>query len=379
MNSSLDQIDKRSWFPLLSLIPTIALTRGRSASTVSDKLIAVTGATGLLGSHLIERLVARGQRVRALVRPRSKTAWLRERGVELVVGDLGVPDSLRPFVAGASTVYHCAARVGDWGPWRLFRQSVLEATCNVLAACKAAGVGRFLHVSSISVYGHPRLREGEWLSEDSPLGVDLWWADHYCRAKILAEQEVRGYPGQWTIVRPSWMYGPRDHNSFPRVVRTLRRGAGFIVGPGDNRLNIVHAADVAGGMLRAAEFPGAVGQAYNLASEGDVTQSEFLNALTDALNLKRVRRHIPFRLAFTGAFLAELVGRIVRRRRPPILTRYAVSLIGRSTRFRIDKARGQLGWQPTIHPLEGLKETLAWYLAWQEGTLAWEKLGGRRR
>jgi nucleoside-diphosphate-sugar epimerase len=346
---------------------------------VSDNVIAVTGATGLLGSHLTERLVARGERVRALVRPRSNTEWLRERGVEVIVGDLGAPETLPRFVERACVVYHCAARVGDWGPWSLFRHAVVDATSNLLDACRAAGVGRFVHVSSISVYGHPRLRDGEWLGEDSPLGVDLWWADYYCRAKILAEEVVRAYPGKWTIVRPSWMYGPRDYNSFPRVIRTLRRGAGFIVGPGDNRLNIVHAADVAEGMLRAAGHPGAVGQAYNLSSQGDVTQMEFLNALSDALHLKRIRRHIPFRFAFTGAFLAELVGRIVRRRRPPILTRYAVSLIGRSTRFRIDKAREQLGWQPKIHPFEGLKDTLAWYLDWAEGAHAWEALGGKRR
>jgi nucleoside-diphosphate-sugar epimerase len=343
------------------------------------KLTAVTGATGLLGSHLTERLLARGHRVRALVRPRSDSAWLRQRGVEVVVGDLGDLASLPRFVEGASTVYHCAARVGDWGPWRLFRQAVLEATTNLVAACRTAQVNRFVHVSSISVYGHPRLGDGEWLSEESPLGVNLWWADHYCRAKILAEEEVRRYPGEWTIVRPSWMYGPRDYNSFPRVVRTVRRGMAFIVGRGDNPLNIVHAADVAEGMFRAGEFSGAAGQAYNLSSEGAITQCEFLNALTDELNLPRVRRHIPFRLAFTGAFLAEAVGRITQRRRPPILTRYAVSLIGRSTRFRIDKAREQLGWQPAVHPLEGLKETLAWYLAWQEGSHAWEALGGKRR
>src|SRR5215471_16955099 len=82
---------------------------------VAAKLNVITGATGLLGSHLAEQLVARGERVRALVRPTSDTSFLRPLGVELAVGDLNDPNSLRPAVADADVVYHCAARVGDWG------------------------------------------------------------------------------------------------------------------------------------------------------------------------------------------------------------------------------------------------------------------------
>ncbi len=328
---------------------------------MSEKLNVITGATGLLGSHVAERLIARGERVRA--GPGQQRCWFPTRaGSRTGRGRPGRSGFLDRVVAGADVVYHCAARVGDWGPWRLFRKSVLEATVHLLTACRRAGVGRFLHVSSINVYGHPRLDDGEWLNEESPLGQDLWWWDHYCRAKIMAEEAVRGHPGEWTIVRPSWMYGPRDRHSFPRVLAAVCAVRALIVGPGDNRLNIVHAADVADGLLRAAEHPGASGQAYNLSSEGAVSQSEFLDALTDALELPRIRRHVPFGLAFAAAFLAELAGRAVCRRRPPLLTRDAVALIGRSTRFRIDKVREQLGWQPRIHPLDGLRQTLAWYL-----------------
>jgi nucleoside-diphosphate-sugar epimerase len=158
------------------------------------------------------------------------------------------------------------------------------------------------------------------------------------------------------------MYGPRDRNSFPRVIKALRRRWVVVVGRGDNRLNIVHAADVAEGAVRAAEHPAAVGQAYNLASEGDVTQQEYLDALSDALGLPRVWLRVPYSGAFTVGMLFELIGRLVNRSKSPVFSRYAVGLIGRSTRFRIDKAREQLDWRPRIHPLEGMRQTLAWFL-----------------
>jgi nucleoside-diphosphate-sugar epimerase len=325
-------------------------------------LCVVTGATGLLGSHVAEQLVARGDRVRALVRPGGDTSFLRPLGAELAVGDLADPASLAGVVSGADVVYHCAAQVGDWGPWERYRQGVVEATANLLGACRAAGVGRFLHVSSINVYGHPNLRGGRLLGEDEPLGQRLWWWDHYCRAKILAEEAVRAYPGPWTVVRPTWIYGPRDRNSMPRVIRALRNGQASIVGRGDNRLNLIHAADAADGVIRAANHPGAVGQAYNLASEGALSQREYIDLLTQALGLPSVRLHVPFFVAFAGGFLCELIGRAIRLPRPPRITRYAVALIGRSTLFRSDKARDQLGWRPAVDPLDGLRQTLAWHL-----------------
>src|SRR5262249_36843959 len=157
---------------------------------------------------------------------------------------------------GADVVYHCAARVGDWGPWRAFRREVIEATGNLLDACRNAGVGRVLHVSSIIVYGHPR--EGsEHFDEDEPLGQNLWVWDYYCRAKIRAEELCRQYPGALTVVRPSWIYGPRDRTTLPRVLKALDAGRVVQIGPGNNRLNIVYAADVAAGAIRAANHPGA--------------------------------------------------------------------------------------------------------------------------
>jgi len=327
---------------------------------LTNCLNVITGATGLLGSHVAERLRERGERVRALVRPTSDTTFLQQLGVELALGDLNEPPSLLRALAGADVVYHCAARVGDWGPWRVFQREIIDATANLLDACRNVGVGRMLHVSSIIVYGHPHLH-GACFTEDEPLGQNLWMWDYYCRAKVRAEELCRQYPGDLTIVRPSWIYGPRDRTSLPRLLKALDAGRVAIIGKGDNLLNVVYAGDVAEGVIRAATHPCAKGQAYNLSSEGEITQRDFLFLLTDELGRPRINGHISYPLAYWGGFLSEVIGRMIRLRRPPHLTRYAVALVGRSTRFSIAKAREQLDWQPRVGIREGLRHSLDWY------------------
>jgi nucleoside-diphosphate-sugar epimerase len=325
---------------------------------MAAKLNVVTGATGLLGSHIAEQLIARGERVRALVRPASDTAFLRQLGVEIVAGDLVDASSLPGAVAGAEVVFHCAARVGDWGSWRDFQAQVIDATRNLVDACRAAGVGRLLHVSSVAVYGHPPHRER--ITEDEPLGQRLRLLDHYCRAKIRAEEVVRASGIEATIIRPSWIIGPRDRNSLPRLAQALRGRWVQILGSGKQGLNIVHAADVAGGAIRAANHPGARGQAYHLCSEGDISQREFLDTLSDALGLPRVERHVSPAYASLGGLVGDIVARVCRWDRPAYISRYSVSLMARPTTYSIERARQQLGWQPCEDLRLGLRRAVDW-------------------
>src|SRR5262245_28425526 len=104
----------------------------------------------MLGSHIAERLGARGRRVPARVRPGSDTRFLRELGVELVTGALTDPESCTKAVRGVEVLYHAAAKVGDWGPWREFQSGCIDATRNLAGAAVAARIGRFLHISSTS-------------------------------------------------------------------------------------------------------------------------------------------------------------------------------------------------------------------------------------
>lgn len=326
-----------------------------------DGLInVITGATGLLGSHIAEQLAQLGRPVRALVRSSSDVAFLRGLGVEIVAGDLGNMQSLRAAFAGADTVYHCASRVGDFGTWKLFRAEVVETTRTVMEACRTMAVGRVLHVSSVAVYGlRPRIPAGG-LTEEQPLRRRLRFGDHYGLAKIQSEEVARTLVPGVTIVRPTWVFGPRDRHGLPRLMKALRGGWVSLVGSGANLLNIVHARDVASGAILAANHPEARGQIYNLCSEGEITQRQFLDALADAEGLPRVTRKAPLRLAYWGGFVSEIIARVLRFRRAPFISRYSVSRLSRPAAYRIDKARTQLGWSPHVKILDGLRETLDW-------------------
>jgi 2-alkyl-3-oxoalkanoate reductase len=342
------------------------------SSVVNGDKVLVTGATGLLGSHLAARIVARGDRVRALVRPSSRTDFLDALGVEIIRGDLTDPAACQAGVAGAARVFHCAAKVGDWGRWHEFQTGCVDATRVLAQAAAREGIDRFIHISSTSAYGHPADRR-EPIAESAPLGQNVWVLDYYTRSKVdcersLWEMAAAGLP--LTVIRPSWLFGERDRTTVPRLVREFRAGRVMIVGKGDNPLSAVYAGVVADAAILAAHDPGSRGEAYNITSQGRITQREFLDLFADALNVPPVSRHVPYTLAFRGGFLLELQGRLLMRSRPPRVTRYGAWLLGRYLEYSTEKARARLGWEPSIGYRESIERTLRWFHDREPGLLA---------
>jgi len=329
----------------------------------------VTGATGFLGSHIVERLVMEGSAVRVLVRPTSDTRFLDRLPVEKVVGDLSNRTGLDRFCEGMDVVYHAAARVSDWGPWAAFQRDTVEATRNLAHAAHKTGVRRFVHISSVGVYA-PRRGEGLAIDETSPLGGGDRWS-RYRRAKALAEEVLwalhrdDGLP--LTVMRPGWIYGPRDTTILPRFHRVLTAGAVRILGDGQNRISAIFVGDMVEACLIAAGNDRAVGQAYNCTGEGVITQQTFVDLWADALGCPRPHRRIPYGVAMSAASVWEWMGRLVGRRTPPLITRYGVRIMGRFVHFPADKARLELGWTPKVSYEEGIRLTAQWYLGHLQG------------
>jgi len=324
----------------------------------------VTGATGLLGSHIVEQLRLRGQKVRVLVRPGSDCSWLQTQGVEFCEGDVTDLDSLHRACRDVEVVYHAAAKVGDWGPWEEFRCVTIEGTQKMITAAAAAGVRRLVHISSISVYGY--YTKDQTLDEADPVGYRLYRWAYYSRSKLEAERLAlaahRAGRVAVTVIRPAWIYGPRDRATVGRFYRMLRNGRVRILGSGDNRLNVVYAGNVAEAAIAAAALPEAAGEVFNCSNDGPITQREYLNLWARACGAPPVRRRVPYRVAYSVGLLLECSGRLLRRRQPPFITRYAVWLMGRRSYFSAEKARRLLGWRPTVPYEVGIPLTVRWYL-----------------
>jgi nucleoside-diphosphate-sugar epimerase len=345
------------------LVPGVGLAEMLESS--SKHLALVTGATGLLGSHIAERLVARGQMVRALVRPSADTRFLETLGAELLFGDLTDQTACARAAQGVEVVYHSAAKVGDWGPWREFQSACIDATGYLAQAALAAGATRFVHISSTSAYGHPP-EGGPPIDETAELGQNLWpcW-DHYTRSKVESERLLWNLAREQrlplTVIRASWLYGERDRTTVARLVGRLRSGGLPLIGRGDNPMSAIYAGNVADAAILAADTPAAAGEAYNITDQGRITQREYVNLWADAVGAPAVHRHRRYRLIFAGAFLLEAWGRLTRRVDPPLITRYATWLMGRNISYSTAKARDELGWSPALGYRESIERTVHWY------------------
>jgi 2-alkyl-3-oxoalkanoate reductase len=321
----------------------------------------VTGATGLVGSHVVERLLRDGWRVRALTRDPARATWLEAAGAELTVGDTLEPSTLPGSVNGCDVVFHTAAAVTADGGWEAFRRPNIEGTRNVVDATAGARA-RLVHVSSVAVYGAGAryAAAGEKTSEDTPLappGEHSW----YARSKRESEQLVLDAHQQgrlWaTAVRPDVIYGERDRQFVPRVARLLRFGVTPVIGGGHTTLAVVHAANVADGMVRAAAHDGAGGRAYNLANDYDITVADFFRLAGDGLARRLRVVSIPVRAARVVVRVAALVA--PARLRSSL--RQSVDFLTRDNPFTSERARRELGWDPQVRPEQGVPAAFRWY------------------
>jgi nucleoside-diphosphate-sugar epimerase len=322
--------------------------------------ILVTGGNGFVGRHLVAALQDQGDSVRVLALPAEDTGWLEQRGVAVYRGDIRRHETLVRPLRGVDGVVHLAAMSDVWRSIEEYRAVNVTGTENVCRAALGAGVGRLVHMSSSSVYG---MGLGRPVDEEFPLAP---FPDPYPLTKAAADLVVQRMIAHErlpaVIIRPDQIFGPADHIHFGRMADRLRAGRGVIVGSGDNAVPFVYVTDAVHGLLLALDQERAVGHAYNITNDEPLTQRQLLHAIAEEIGAKPPRLHIPYRVMYAAAYLAERLAAIGSSERRPLVTRVGVAFIGTDNRFTIAKARRDLGYTPLMALPEGIRLAASWYL-----------------
>ena len=363
----------------------------------------ITGGTGFLGRHLVDRLLAQGRAVAVLARRPAPD--LTARGVRVITADLADDEAVCSACRGIETVFHVAAKVGVWGCYRDFYRANVLGTRAVLAGCRAHGVQRLVFTSTPSVVYNGRDLAGA----DESLPLTSRCPAAYPLTKAIAEREVlaANSPGLRTVaLRPHLIWGAGDPHLVPRVIAQARAGRLRIVGTGRNHVDMVHVqnavdahllAELAlgksqnpnpksqesqpggqchliddkvdpspiasgqGNVIRDQTDPAqsADGRAYFITNGEPVVLWDWINDLLRALDIPPVTKRLPLGAATVIGGVCEALWGLLPLRGEPPMTRFVAKELASDHWFDISAARRDLGYAPRVSMAEGTAELVA--------------------
>ena len=317
--------------------------------------VLVTGASGMLGRATAERLLARGDDVTVLQR--------RPSGVPCaeVLGDVADPAVVARAAAGQDAVVHLAAKVDVTGRWAEYARANVEGTRTVLAACRAGGVGRLVHVSSPSVARAGAALAGAGAEPADPTRV----RGHYSRSKALAEQVALAADSAGLavlVVRPHLVWGPGDTQLVERIVTRARAGRLPAIGSGAALMDTTYVDNAAAALVAAVDACGPVHGEPLVVSNGEPRPvREILERLCRAAGVPGPRGSVPFRAAWLAGAAVEGIWAATRRRATPPMTRFLAEQLATAHWFDQRRTRAALGWRPDVRLDEGFARLAAWY------------------
>ncbi|MGH7529799.1 MAG: NAD-dependent epimerase/dehydratase family protein [Gemmatimonadales bacterium] len=322
--------------------------------------VLVTGGSGLVGSHVIEALRARGEAVRALVRPSSR-APVAALGAEPVVGEVTDARAWTEAAAGARAIVHAAALVAARATFAAFERVNVGGTRLAIAAARRSGA-RLVHVSSVAVYGRGAAA-GHRVAEDcafQPLDA----RDYYARTKRMADDLVQAEAGRGDLaavaIRPNVIYGERDRLFTPRLIAALRRRVVPQIGPGNNQLSCVYAGNVAAAIVAALERGDSAGfRAYNVTHDAPppLTQRQWVDAFAGALGVRIRRVAVPVELARVAMEVAHGWIRLWDRSRYAGLAPSAIWFLVGDNPYVDARAHHELSWTPPFDAASAIGRT----------------------
>jgi nucleoside-diphosphate-sugar epimerase len=317
---------------------------------MQGQTVLVTGASGFIGSHVTEKLLEAGAHVRGLARAPAKGAWLAQRGVEIIQGDLTDSDSLKRAMQGCSIVFSIAAWLGSPNTWEAARGINIDGTRALVEAAIQAGVRRIVHTSSIAAYGPV---SAGVIDESWPLSA----VDAYGRTKAQSEDIVFGYRDriEASVIRPAQIFGPRGGAWTRGLFGAVKRGLPVLIGGGAGTFHPCYVENLTDAFMLAATRAEAIAEAFTI-----VDAVSTWRAFTGyyARMTGRALRSIPVWPVRLIAYMMLLASKITHR--PPAATPEMIAFVTGSARYSTEKARRLLGWSPRVSIEEGMRRTAAW-------------------
>jgi nucleoside-diphosphate-sugar epimerase len=329
---------------------------------IAYQRLLVTGAGGFVGSHVVTAALARGYKLRSFERPTSPgRGYLDSIGIEVHNGDLTDGDALRRAIQGCDAIVHCAAHVGDWGHPAVYRRVNVDSLKVMADAAADAGVKTFVLMSSLGVYP---ARHHYGTDESAAMALD--GLDAYTRTKAEAEvvlREVAQSRGLHTIMlRPGFVYGPRDRRVLPRLLETLRAKRFAYIGDGMRELDQIYVGNLVDAVFLALDAPRSLaGEAFNLTDPELVTRREFVGTVARLAGLPEPRLFIPERPAYVLTNILDRAGRLLRLSEPLLLSKARYKFLALNLNYSTAKARNLLGYAPRYHFPQAMAETMAWF------------------
>lgn len=318
--------------------------------------VLVTGAGGFIGQHLVTEQLRRGWEVTAIDLQTEALEPLRGNShLEIVRIDFTNADAIRALLPGHEICFHLASAHLEQGVSDTYFWDVnVHGTRALVESCRQAGIGRFVHCSSVGVYGDIKEPPAD---EQSPCHPDI----AYEQSKLAGEDAVLSFAHETgyevVIVRPAWVYGPGCPRT-ERLFRTVNKGRFFYVGSGKTLRHPIYIDDMVAGFIKAASHDLAVGEIFIMAGPRAVTIRELVDSIALIEGVSRPNIQLPKLLVWPAVYALEVAGAVLGRSVP--FTRRSLKFFTGNTAFRTVKAEKLLDYRAEIDLKEGLQETYRW-------------------
>lgn len=317
----------------------------------------VTGGTGFTGSHLVNRLLERGEDVVALDhKPGLFANQLRDAGADIELASVTDRDAVDEAAADVDVIYHLAAMFRDVdAPDREYWNVNVGGTRNVLEAAEKHDVAKVVYCSTQGVHGDVDDPPGD---EDSPIKPEDYYQETKYEGELVCQEFIdRGM--NVTIVRPTAIYGPGDPGRWLMLFKMARSGRFLMFGDGETTYHPVYIDNLVDLFILAAERPEARGNTYIGGDERYYTLNEIVQMVGEAIDVDVQIYHLPFWPLWIASVAVEFACKLLPFE-PPLFRRRA-DWFRQVRAFSIDKARDELGYEPQIGLPEGLRITARWY------------------